>query len=469
MPKLNISIVGMHCRSCEMLIEDEYKKIPGVKSVNINHKTGKAEIFYDAAPPKMETITEATRNAGYTIGESKKLSWLSTDKNDYLNIFKAGLIVLGLYLLARFTGILNFNINTENTSLAVVILVGLVAGFSTCMALVGGLVLALSAGHNQKHPEATRVQRFTPHIYFNLGRIVGFTILGGLIGAIGSSLTPSSWLFGFLTVVIGLVMVVLGLKLTEVFPKLQTWTLTLPKSIARLFGIKKENGYTPLQAILSGVATFFLPCGFTQAMQLYAVGTGSFFQGAAVMFFFALGTAPGLLGIGGLSSWFKGKSARLFFAVAGIAVIAMGVFNISNGEKLLNTKKVKNETPIGETKTNGIQEVRMTQGFDGYSPNVFTIQKGKTVKWIIDSTTAFSCASYISMPQYNISQSLKKGENIITFTPTETGTINFSCSMGMYRGKFIVVDSIAAPTTTTDVNNDQNGAVCGLNGCGVKQ
>lgn len=468
MPKINVSIVGMHCRSCEILIEDEYKKIPGVKSVNINHKTGKAEIFYDNTTPSVAAITEATKNAGYTIGENKKLPFFSTDKNDYTNLLKAGLIVVALYLLARATGIFNFNVNTENTGLAVVLLVGLVAGFSTCMALVGGLVLALSAGHNQKHPEATRVERFFPHLFFNLGRIIGFTILGGIIGALGSALTPSSWLFGLLTVAIGFVMIILGLKLTEIFPTLKNWSLTLPKSIAHIFGIKKENGYTPTQAIISGAATFFLPCGFTQAMQLYAVGTGSFFQGAAVMFFFALGTAPGLLGIGGLSSWFKGKQARLFFAVAGIVVIAMGIFNISNGGKLINFGD--NNNIVGETKTNGIQEVYMTQNSAGYSPNVFTVQKGKTVKWIINSTAPFSCASYISMPKFNISQPLKKGENIITFTPTETGTIPFSCSMGMYRGKFIVVDDASsAPVTAIDTDNNQNGAVCGLNGCGAKQ
>ncbi|MDO8509771.1 MAG: cupredoxin domain-containing protein, partial [bacterium] len=98
--------------------------------------------------------------------------------------------------------------------------------------------------------------------------------------------------------------------------------------------------------------------------------------------------------------------------------------------------------PIKENiaETTDVQEVRMTQDFDGYSPDVLTVQKGRTVKWIITSKTSFSCASSIVMPKYGVRKSLKKGENIITFTPTETGTIPFSCSMGMYTGKFIVTE-----------------------------
>lgn len=449
MPKINVSIAGMHCRSCEILIESEYKKIPGVKSANVNFKTGKAEVFYDHTAPEMNAIVEATKNAGYTIGDHKKLPFFSTDKSDYTNLIRAIMIVFVLYFLAQMTGILNYNVNTENAGLYVVILVGLVAGFSTCMALVGGLVLALSAQHNLQHPEATRWQKFQPHIYFNIGRVVGFALLGGFIGLVGSALSPSAQTMGLLTIIVGTVMIFLGLKLIEIFPALKNWNLTLPKNIAKLLGIKKEQTeYSRNQALVSGALTFFLPCGFTQAMQLYAVSTGSFWQGLAVMSLFALGTAPGLIGIGGLSSWFKGQRARLFFAVAGIAVIAMGLYNINNSLKLFGGNTIKKEI----TETTETQTVRMTQDFDGYSPNVLTVQTGKTVKWIITSKTSFSCASSIVMPRYGISKSLKKGENIITFTPTAAGTIPFSCSMGMYTGKFIVTDN-AKPTSALKSQN----------------
>ena len=152
---------------------------------------------------------------------------------------------------------------------------------------------------------------------------------------------------------------------------------------------------------------------------------------------FALGTAPGLLSVGGLSSVFKGKKAKIFFTTAGIAIILLGWFNIMNGSHLVFTEGVsKSSNQV--VNSNDIQEIRMTQDSYGYSPNTFTIKKGKKVKWIITSTNNFTCASSIVMRKFGINQDLEKGENIIEFTPTESGTIPFSCSMGMYRGKFIV-------------------------------
>lgn len=187
-----------------------------------------------------------------------------------------------------------------------------------------------------------------------------------------------------------------------------------------------------------GALTFFLPCGFTQAMQLYAVSTGSFWQGMAIMALFALGTAPGLLGIGGLTSVFKGRKARIFFMTAGLAVILLGWVNISNGSRLFGSRIDKSGTvPVADQ---NVQEVRMNQFRNGYSPNIFTVKKGRPVKWIINSATSLSCAAYLVVPKYGISKSLRAGENIITFTPTQIGEIHFSCSMGMYRGKFIVVE-----------------------------
>jgi len=123
---------------------------------------------------------------------------------------------------------------------------------------------------------------------------------------------------------------------------------------------------------------------------------------------------------------------------AGLAVILLGWVNIANGSRLLSEPVQNNNDPVVQTGTE--QVVRMTQNFDGYSPNVFTVEKGRPVKWIIDSKTNLSCASFIVMKKFGIGKPLQKGENIFTFTPTDTGEIPFSCSMGMYTGKFIVID-----------------------------
>ena len=440
MAKINVPIRGMHCASCELLIGEQLKKLPGVQGVKVSHRRAVAEISYTGAALKGALIVKAVQEAGYEVGEKEKLPWFSRNLTDYQDLLKAAAIILVLYLAARGLNLFNLNVGSADSGVAVALLVGLIAGVSTCMALVGGLVLGLAARHAELHPEATPAEKFRPHLYFNLGRIVGYAVLGGLIGLIGQALRPSSNVLGILTIAIGLVMIFFGLKLVEIFPALRDKSITLPSGIARFFGLNKEvKEYSHKSALTLGALTFFLPCGFTQAMQLYAVSTGSFWQGAAIMGLFALGTSVGLLGVGGLTAVFKGRRARLFFMAAGIAVLLFGWFNITNGSRLLGG---------GNTGGGGViidpnqpaQEVRMTQNATGYSPNTFTIEKDRPVKWIINSTSSFSCAASIVMPKYGISQSLQAGENIINFTPTATGEIPFSCSMGMYRGKFIVVE-----------------------------
>lgn len=467
MNKITVPIKGMHCRSCEILVEGSLKKISGVTKAEVSYRTGKAEISYNALPAS-ESILRAIKDAGYDVGRKGKLSWISKDKNDYLNLLKGVGILLVVFLIARGLGLFTLGVNTQSTSLLVVLVVGLVAGISTCMALVGGLVLGLSARHAELHPEISAKQKFIPHIFFNLGRILGFGLLGGIIGLLGSAFRPSPGVLGLMTMIIGGVMIFLGLKLVEIFPALKDKSIALPKGVAKLFGLSKEQKeYSHKGSMITGALTFFLPCGFTQAMQLFAVSSGSFIQGSLIMSLFALGTAPGLLGIGGLASVFKGKRAKIFFAATGTAVILLGWLNIANGSQLVFQGKVAG---ISVAAAAGVQEVRMTQSGSGYSPNQFTVEKGKKVRWIITSTNQFSCASSIVMPKYKINKYLQEGENIIEFVPTEVGEIPFSCSMGMYRGKFIVVDAkggaLAAPTQNKALVAQAGSCGSGGGGCG---
>ena len=129
-------------------------------------------------------------------------------------------------------------------------------------------------------------------------------------------------------------------------------------------------------------------------MQLYAMSTGNFLSGALIMGAFALGTAPGLLGIGGLTSVLKGAFAKKFFKFAGVLVI-VSLFNISNGANLTGWKPSLKRNIVAEepaddpnvTIENGVQIVKMDQLAGGYKPNSFTIQKGIPVKWIINLKT----------------------------------------------------------------------------------
>lgn len=238
-----------------------------------------------------------------------------------------------------------------------------------------------------------------------------------------------------MTTFVGVIMLLLGLNLTNLSPRLGSFSLKLPKFLGNNVD---GDGSSRFSTVLSGVATFFLPCGFTLAMQVYAVSTGSFVTGALAMALFAIGTIPGLLSIGLISSILRGEWLKKFFTFTGVIVLMLGVFNFNNGYALLSISLPTSQTKAIDTGSLEVQEVRMTQDDSGYTPNTISIDAGKKIRWIITGKSPFSCSSNIIVPSLGISKSLEKGENIIEFVAPDSGEIPFSCSMGMYRGKFIV-------------------------------
>jgi len=446
MNKVIIDIAGMHCRSCEMLTEEELAKVPGVKKVKTHFRSGMAEVFYEGEKPSDEALEKAVRNAGYTVGKGER-PWVTKNMSAWVEFLFAFGIVLVLFLFAQAAGLFSISLGSAQRleSLPFVLLLGVVAGFSTCMAIVGGLVLAVSARFSEMHPEASVRQKFLPDVYFNLGRVGGFAILGALLGWFGSVLQLSSFSVGILIVAVSVVMLLIGLQLLELFPRLSAWKLMLPKWIARALGIRShaKKEYSHTRAMALGAATFFLPCGFTQAVQLYVVTAGSPMIGALSMGAFALGTAPGLLGIGGLAAAARGSFRRFFFKTAGIIVIALGIFNFQNGTTLVRLgpdQQAGDGSAMNGAILGDKQVIRITQKADGYFPNQLTVKRGRPVKLIIDSENSYTCASSFTMPKIGIQKILEPGENVFEFVPEKSGPIPFSCSMGMFRGTINVIE-----------------------------
>ncbi len=438
----------MHCRSCEMMVEEEILKIPGIKKVKVSAKKGTAEIFYNKDVPGEDSLNKAVQAAGYQLGRTE-FKFFSDRLVDYTDLVTSASILVILYLIAESTGLTKLSIITGNDygNLFTVALIGLTAGFSSCMALIGGLVLAIASRHAEKHPGASALAEFRPHLFFNLGRLASFTLLGGIIGQAGSALKLSTTALGWMTVVAGIFMIFLGLQLIQIFPFISKFSLSLPKKLSKLLnlGNRREQEYSHKNAMVMGALTFFLPCGFTQAMQLYAVSSGSLLTGALTMGVFALGTAPGLLGIGGLTALMKGKFAEKFFKFTGVIVVILALVNLNSGLNLAGVNlpslpaSSDNQPAQDATVESGTQILRMEQSSRGYSPKNFTIKKGVPVKWIIKSLDNYSCASSIVVPTLNISRTLSPGENIIEFTAQKAGIIKFSCSMGMYAGTINVI------------------------------
>lgn len=183
-------------------------------------------------------------------------------------------------------------------------------------------------------------------------------------------------------------------------------------------------------------------------MQAAAVASGSFPSGAATMALFAIGTAPGLLGIGGLASAFKGKAMTRFVRTVGVATLAFAVFNVGNGMTLFSMGRMAASEPrssaadsvkeTGAGKERNVQEIWMTESDEGYSPNEIRLEPNARVRLVIDAKAPYGCAGTIVIPSVGVRKRLSKGENVIEFDAPASGEIPFSCSMGMFTGKFDV-------------------------------
>jgi sulfite exporter TauE/SafE/copper chaperone CopZ len=434
-----VKINGMHCASCEVLIERSFKKIPGIEKVNVNHASGKCELLC-TCDPDMNRLNDAVKEHGYSVSLDEaakefvkgKSSKYYEFKRDHLELGAAVLIVIGLFFLLKQLDWLPKSVGlSDNVTFGVAFIIGLVAAVSTCIAVTGGLLVAVTNKYAQAHPNLTGHQKFKPHIYFNIGRIISYTVLGGLLGVLGSVLTLSTRTAGILTVAVSLIMVVLGMQLLNIFPFLKYLTPKMPKFLAHKIYDASTNKTSKSAPFLFGALTFFLPCGFTQALQLYVLGTGSFVTGAATMFFFSLGTLPALVSLGAVSSFAKGTFQRYFVKVSAIVVILLGVISIKSGLVLTVLASPGIGTVVA-TVNDQSQIIEMkVMGLD-YFPKAFTIKRGVPVEWKIDGRQAQGCAGVLAVPSLGITRRLSISDvTVIRFTPEKTGSIKFSCGMGM--------------------------------------
>lgn len=475
--KLKFQIHGMHCASCEILIERQFKKVAGVEHVKVNHATGKADVQYSTLPD-IQALHDAVKEQGYTVSSwadrhsvAAQLKQYHT-KRDYIELGAVVLILVAGYLLLRQFDLVPKLGITENMSYGFVFAIGLVAAMSTCLAVTGGLLVALAAKYNETHPHLTGVQKFRPHLYFNAGRVAGYTTFGGVIGALGSVLTLSPQVNGLITIAASLVMIILGFQLLHLFPGLKRLQPKMPKFLAHKIHDATSNTHHPAAPFFLGASTFFLPCGFTQALQLYVLSQGDWKVGALTMLVFSLGTLPALMSLSALSSFIKGAFQRYFLKFAGAVVILLGLFNINNGVNLtginISLAAFSRNNTAATTQTaddpnvkliNGKQIVDMKVVGLSYAPHQFAVQQGIPVEWRIDGTHAEGCAQVVTVPKLGITKYLSTGGiTTISFTPQETGTIPFSCTMGMTtRGSaFTVVPNTSdgtAPRQPTELGS----------------
>jgi uncharacterized protein len=318
-------VSGMHCQSCVLLTEGELSEYPGVTAAHSSLKTHTVTVtgdFGDKTPEMIATeLSVVLKKHGYTLSVEKQT--VQVDWSEFRIALPLSLLLVVLFVGLQKTGLVEA-VDTSTVSYGTVFLIGVIASLSTCMAVVGGLVLSLSATF------AKEGERVKPQLLFHAGRIVSFFLLGGVIGAIGANFTLSTAATFVLGLVIALVMLILGINLLDIFPWAKRFQPALPKFFSKhAIGVARFNH--TLTPLLVGIATFFLPCGFTQSMQLYTLSTGSFLSGGLTMLTFALGTLP-VLALISFSSFSIEQSSKkgIFFKTAGLIVIFFAIFNLIN-------------------------------------------------------------------------------------------------------------------------------------------
>jgi sulfite exporter TauE/SafE len=337
----------------------------------------------------------------------------------------------------------------ENISYGIVFLIGLLASVSTCIAVTGGLFMSLASKYDERAAHLSSFARFATYLSFNAGRIISYTVFGALIGLAGSALTLSPAAYGVITIVVSALMLVLGVQMLGLLPG--SLRLQMPVAIRRWNETLIERR-SRSAAFALGAMTFFLPCGFTQALQLYVLAKADPIAGALTMFVFSLGTLPVLMGLSLATSFSAGNFKRYFFRFAGAAVIVLSLSSIHQGLLLLDLwpsrfaatqqqAALKQSKLGGVTMQDGKQVANMKVIGLEYVPNRFAVAEGVPVEWRIDATEAEGCGRVIVVPKLRITRLMSAtAPTVIQFTPSETGEISFNCGMRMMTpgSKFIV-------------------------------
>jgi plastocyanin domain-containing protein/sulfite exporter TauE/SafE len=321
--------------------------------------------------------------------------------------------------------------------------------------MCGGIMLSQSLSGESKN----KFQAIKPALLYNLGRVVSYTILGGIVGALGSVFSLSITAKAAMQIFAGVFMIMMGFNMAG-FKAFRRFHITLPHSVCK---VKNKSGSSFVVGILNGL----MPCGPLQTMQLFALGTGSATKGALSMFVFAIGTVPLMLTFGALSGLLSKGYTKKILKFSGVLIIVLGLIMGNRGFALAgininpltaladttratlggNSNGASNPNVAKAVLQDGVQVINMTADNNGYAPNSFYVQKGIPVKWVVDGKELNSCNNVIVARSLNLEWKLKKGENIQEFTPGDKD-INFSCWMGMIRGVIKVVDKLDSVDTS---------------------
>jgi plastocyanin domain-containing protein/sulfite exporter TauE/SafE/copper chaperone CopZ len=439
----------MHCLTCESHIEKALKKVPGVLRVKASYADNIVNIEYDSHCCSLAKLNEVITSAGYSVDNTTHTS------SKVKPIVGVLIIFLAILLLGQTFG--EFDMN-EKLKGEVTYLVLFVIGLFTslhCIGMCGGIMLSQS----MPAKGTGTLESFLPSLSYNTGRVLGYTTLGGVVGALGSVLSLSIGFMAGIAILAGIFMILMGLNMAG---------LTLFRNYLRIplpiFSLLPKAKTPFVVGLLNGL----MPCGPLQTMQLYALGTGSAILGASAMLVFSLGTVPLMLSFGTITGFFSKNSTKRILKLSGVLVVVLGMIMTNRGlalaglnlpfADLISSSKNVASMAIRAQLADGIQTLRISANNRGYIPNILYVQRNVPLKWIIDGEQINSCNNQIVIPSLNIKKKLVSGENVIEILPQED--ISFSCWMGMINGVIKVVDDVNAVNVSKDKTSIPSGSGC---------
>ena len=460
-----VVITNMTCVNCENIIEQTLTKIAGITDVSASYSKGTATVTYDESMIGLEKIGEILDREGYQVrqdalelrnGQEDKAQntektngskQVNGKKQDYSNVVSVAIILLALFMIAKHFGLFNmfnaFPIAKDGMGYGMLFLIGVLTSVH-CVAMCGGICLSQCVP-KKEGVFHNRFSAMRPSFLYNLGRVLSYTVIGGIVGAIGSVVSFSGTMQGIVQILAGVFMVIMGLNMLNVFPWLRKLNPRMPKIFAKKIYAQRNSSSPFYIGMLNGL----MPCGPLQAMQLYALSTGSPLKGALSMLLFSIGTVPLMFAFGALSSLLSKKFTTKMLTASAVLVVFLGMFMMNNGVSLSGF--VLPALPVGASSN---QEANIatidgdvqivTTGLSSGSYEPIIVQKGIPVKWTIQAKDGEinGCNNSIIIQKFNLKKDLQVGDNVIEFTPTESGTIPYSCWMGMIRSKITVVDDL---------------------------
>lgn len=300
-----------------------------------------------------------------------------------------------------------------------------------------------------------RINAALPIGLFLLAKLVMYTLLGALLGLIGSFLTFDPLTRAILLLLIGVFMVGNGLRLLNVHPIFRYFNLEPPKFITRFIrrtakkniDAGKENNYiTPL---FLGALTVFIPCGVTQAMMAAALGTGSAAQSAALMFAFTLGTSPVFFLVAYLTTQLGARLEKFFMRFVAAVVLILGLVTVNSGLTLMGSPlafgnltsglaaEAESQTSESAFNMDGILQLQVENY--GYSPRIMHAPAGRELTLALVTDNTMSCARDFVIPALDYYQLLPvSGTTLVSIPAQQAGSVlNYTCSMGMYSGQIV--------------------------------